>query len=109
MDTKYKLKITPLAYHDIDSALAYSSPKLQNPDASANMLEKVDEEITNIRQFPRSYPDCQYYFIPNENYRHAIIGNYALFFRVVDEKRTVEVLRFLYSGMDFSKIQIKVD
>jgi len=109
MDAKYKLKITPLAYSDIDKALAYISQRLMNPDAAINLLDEIEKEINNIRDYPRSYPDCKYYFIPSEDYRHTLIGNYALFFRVVDDSHTVEVLRFLYTRMDFSKIQISLN
>lgn len=109
MGERYKLKITPLACRDIDRVLAYISGSLKNPGAAADLLEKIEEEIENIRQFPHSYPDCSYYFVPLENYRHAVVGSYALFFRVMEESHTVEVLRFLYTKMDFSKVPIQTD
>lgn len=109
MDVRYKLKITPLAYNDIDKVLDYISSNLMNPDAAADLYGKIEKKMQDITKFPFSYPDCKYYFIPLENYRHTAIGNYVLFYRVAEESHTVEILRFLYSRMDFSKIQIQID
>lgn len=105
----YGLKITPLAYNDIDNALGYSSGNLMNPEAAAALFDEIEEKLQFVRACPYSYLDCQYYFVPLESYRHVVIGRYALFFRVREDRYEVELLRFLYGRMDFSKIKFAVE
>ena len=42
--------------------------------------------------------------IQDSNIRHARVGNYLLFYEVVEEKSSVNILRFRYSAMDISNI-----
>lgn len=109
MDEKYTLKITPAAYNDIESVLKYLSMNLTNPDAAANLLDEIENKMQEICFFPFSYPDCSYYFLAEKGYRHVLVGSYVLFFYVREEAHRVEVLRFLYSGRDFSRLRINQD
>lgn len=106
MDGKYKYRFTALAYEDIDSVLEYISTKLENPTAAADLFDRMEAEVQKCRDYPFSYPDCKHFVIDDTNYRHINIGNYTLFFRVKEEEHVIEILRFLYSGRDFSQIPI---
>lgn len=53
-----------------------------------------------------AYAGCESYFISDVTYRHAVIGNYVLFYRVNEEKEQVEILRFLYSGRNIGQSDI---
>lgn len=109
MEKPYQLEFTPLAYHDIDRALEYVRVQLANETASEKLLEKIGRKIETICNFPYAFPDCRYYFISEENYRHTLIGNYVLFFRVLEERHAVQILRFVYAHRDFSALQMEED
>lgn len=53
-----------------------------------------------------AYAGCEFYFISDVTYRHAVIGNYVLFYRVNEGKEQVEILRFLYSGRHIGQSDI---
>lgn len=109
MAERYNLEITPLAYQDIDQALDYIRTQLANPKSAAKLYKKIEQKIESIRVFPYACPDCVYYFIPDTSYRHAVIGNYLLTFRVKEASHTVQILRFVYARRDFSVLSHVID
>lgn len=106
MGSKYAWKMTPLAEADIDGVLSYITELLSNKAAAERLLSALNKTINNICAFPMAYAGCESYFISDVNYRHAIIGNYVLFYRVNEEKEQVEILRFLYSGRNIGQSDI---
>lgn len=106
MVQNYKIRFTAIAYQDIDNTLDYISKNLCNPIAASNLYDQIESTIPSLKEFPYSFPDCQNFFLFDDKYRHVIIGNYGLFFRIKDSTSTVEILRFLYLKIDFSKINI---
>lgn len=58
-------------------------------------MKDIEKSINNICMFPLAYPDCKYYYIKDENIRHAIINNYILLFKIYETK--IVFLRFKYS------------
>ncbi len=106
MDSKYTWKMTPLAEADIDEALSYITESLSNKTAADRLFSALNKTINNICEFPMAYPGCEPYFISDANYRHAIIGNYVLFYRANKEKEQIEILRFIYSGRNIGQWDI---
>ena len=107
MQTEYVFKFTPLAQSDIEEALEYISVDLDNPAAARKLFERINSAIELICTFPFSQPDCGVYLIADKNIRHVNIGNYVLIYEVVEANREIHILRFKYSKMDFSSINIK--
>lgn len=106
MGSKYTWKMTPLAEADINGVLSYITELLSNKAAAERLLSALNKTINNICAFPMAYAGCESYFISDVNYKHAIIGNYVLFYRVNEEKEQVEILRFLYSGRNIGQSDI---
>ena len=107
MPSKYKYFLTPLAVSDIDEALAYISGDLASPTAAVNLLSQIEETIDRSCSFPLAYPDCSYFMIQDKNIRHAPIKNYLLFYEVDENRACIRILRFRYSAMDLTKIELK--
>jgi len=106
---EYQYKFTPLAVSDIDDALDYIANVLFNKFASDKLFCLIENEISAIRENPFSYPDCSYYMIDDTSLRHAVIGNYELFFEIREKEKTINILRFLYGKMDITNISIKAE
>lgn len=107
MQNKFHYKFTSIALQDIDEAMAYISQNLANPLAAENLYYEIEQAIDQICLFPFAYADCSYYMIDNKNIRHINVGNYVLIYEVVSSTSTLHILRFRYSAMDLTKIQIK--
>ncbi len=107
MPNKHKFFLTPLAISDIDETLAYISEKLANPIAANNLLTNIEQTIDKICDFPFAYADCSFFMIQDKNIRHVQVANYLLIYEIVEEKSSINILRFRYSAMDLSKIDLK--
>lgn len=107
MENRYRLKFTPIAFSDIDEAMIYISGNLANPAAAGRLFEELEEAIEKIRSFPYAFADCSYYMIPDGNIRHIRVNNYVLIYEIVEERKIIHILRFLYSKIDFTQINIK--
>lgn len=107
MQNKYQFKFTPLALSDINEAMTYISENLANPAAAKNLYGNIEKTIEKIRVFPYAFADCSHYMISDKEIRHVRVGNYILIYEVIKSTETIHILRFLYSMMDFSQIDIK--
>lgn len=92
----YKYKLTPLAIDDINEALDYIANYLDNKIAADDLYVSIQNEISAIRENPFSFSECSYYLIEDNRIRHAIVGNYVLFYEVSEREKIIKVLRFLY-------------
>lgn len=88
-------EFTELAINDIDETLNYITNNLCNKKAAVDLMKAIEKSIYNICMFPKAYPDCKYYYINDENIRHAMINNYILVFKIYETK--IVFLRFKYS------------
>ncbi|MCR4936337.1 MAG: type II toxin-antitoxin system RelE/ParE family toxin [Oscillospiraceae bacterium] len=103
----YRSQFTPLALSDMDDALTYIAGRLSNPAAAARLYRAVETEIDSICGNPFAYPNCSNYLIDDSNMRHAVIGNYILVYRVCEEQQRIQILRFLYGGMDIAGMELR--
>lgn len=92
----YSLKFSRLAARDLDEAFDYISDTLKNPPAAENLVLETEKRLRGILDFP-----CSCGFVADPYLRHLEIrflpvNNYLLFLRVQEEKKEVEVVRFLY-------------
>ena len=104
---KYKYYITPLAEQDIDSALNYISTELCNTQAALDLLEDIEQSIGHIVAFPFALPDCKVFLITDPNIRHTYVNNYCLIYEVKEASEQINILRFLYCKIDFTKLEVK--
>ncbi|MCH5350870.1 MAG: type II toxin-antitoxin system RelE/ParE family toxin [Clostridiales bacterium] len=107
MVSKYGYRFTPLAESDIDSALTYISVTLCNGQAAGKLLSDIESIITTICEFPYSAADCKCFLVQDEKIRHVSVDNYILIYEIREEEKTLNILRFLYSRMDLTKLDIK--
>lgn len=107
MPNNYKYFFTPLALSDIDEALTYIRENLANPIAARNLLTQIEETVSRICDFPLAYADCSFFMVQDNNIRHVQIGNYVLIYEVNQSKSSINILRFRYSAMDLSKVELE--
>lgn len=109
MQNKYSFSFTPLAFQDLDDALAYISEQLSNPQAATELLEEVEHTLASVCEFPYAFSDCSVYLISDQNIRHAMVKNYVLVFEINEDKGKIIVLRFGYARTDMAHTSMKKD
>ena len=109
MQNKYSFSFTPLAFQDLDDALAYISEQLLNPQAATELLDEVEHTLASVCEFPYAFSDCSVYLISDQNIRHAMVKNYVLVFEVNEDEGKIIVLRFRYARTDMTHTAMKKD
>ena len=100
----YKILLTQSFRNDLDNALQYITTKLLTHIAATNLLKKTKETINMLSDTPAAFP--VYHGTSNNKYeyRHIIVGNYIIFYRIEESAKTVYIMRFLYSGRNIEKL-----
>ncbi|MDR1702141.1 MAG: type II toxin-antitoxin system RelE/ParE family toxin [Sporomusaceae bacterium] len=97
----YKLIVSELAHQDLENIVAYISVKLANPTAASSFLAEVDGCYSYLKATPMMYETCQDNHLKKAGYRKAPIKNYILIYKINEDTKTVNIMRFFYSAQDY--------
>ncbi len=100
----YKLVISKLAHQDLESIVSYIAIQLVNPKAAGDFLDEVDKCYSYLKSKPWMYAKCQDKRLEKEGYRKVIIKNYVLVYKIDEESKTVNILRFFYGTQDYANM-----
>ena len=89
---------------DIDSNYTYIRETLEAPKAAENLYNELYEKINAILENPYRSPLVQDKYLASLGIRSIKIKNYVLFYNIVEEKNTVNILRFMHSLRDWINI-----
>lgn len=97
MNKKYKVNYLPISVKDLEELIEYI--KIDSPSAALNMLNKIDESISKLKDLP------EIGIIPKDErlrrlgYRILVIGNYLVFY--VIKENIIEVRRILHGKRNY--------
>ncbi len=77
---KYRIKITPKATDDLDEIYSYIAEELFNEDAAAFLMDKIENKIMRLRNFPFSCSLVEDDTLKDKCYRKLVVENYIAFF-----------------------------
>ena len=92
----FKFDISNLAEAELDGILDYIIYNLHNPTAARNLFRKMYEAIENVCLFPLSGAIVGNEFAPNKIYRRLMVDNYIVYYEILEEKKTIYILRIVY-------------
>ena len=97
--SNYNIKYTPIAVDDMDEAFSYISN--DNVAEAKMMLEKIDQRIKRLAQYPfmGTILSEEDYLLIKQSYRFIIIHPYIVFYRVIDDN--VIIHRILHGRRDY--------
>lgn len=101
---KFSLKFAPKAYEDIEEVYKYISEKLFAEVAANNLLEKIEESVMRLEEFPFS---CNYVsdeVLKSKGYRKLIVDNYIVFYIVDEKNKKVVIVRILFGAQKYNDI-----
>lgn len=104
MKNNYELKFTPKAEEDLDEIYNYISTKLFAEVAAAGLMDKIENSIMRLKEFPLS---CSYVLdkpLKDRGYRKLIVENYIAFYLVDEVEKQVVIMRVLYGASDYEDI-----
>ncbi|GBR77353.1 toxin ParE [Candidatus Termititenax dinenymphae] len=96
------VRYLPLAKKDLHDIVEYIAGVLKSPQAAANFLSAVEKALEHLQTFPFSCRVYQSIETLNLEYRVKLVGNYLLFYVVLDN--VLEVHRVIYAKRNLPQI-----
>ncbi len=100
----YEITYLPIAEQDIAEIIIYISNQLKAPKAAIELLDAFDHSILLLQEFPYTHKIYRLTKPLEEEYRLLPVKNYAVFYVVREQDKSVEVHRVVYAKMDLSQI-----
>ena len=93
----YKYEFTPLAEQDLDDIFSYISA--DSPQAAENLIDKIQNAVENVCEFPFSRPLLTDKILRDKGYRIIVVNNFNLFYIIKDN--AVIIQRVLYGRRNY--------
>lgn len=100
----YAIHITRTAEKDLINAVDYISYVLKNPQAADNLLVETGNRIEELSSFPEKFALIDDPVLKAWGIRFTIIQNYIAFYRISEETKPIDIIRFLYGKRDWRTI-----
>jgi len=100
--TNFELRYSPLFYEDLDRIANYILLDLKNEIATKTFIHDVETAIKRRLENPLHAAICPSMRRRKHEYRRILVGNYLIFYVVIEH--TMVVRRLLYGRRDLDKI-----
>lgn len=97
-----KIMYTPAALRDLEQIGDYIAEDLQNPTAALDTVNKIQDGIDKLAEFPQMGAPLSARYEDVGDYRYLVCGNYLAFYR--EEAENVYIDRVMYGKRDYISI-----
>ncbi|WP_346697739.1 type II toxin-antitoxin system RelE/ParE family toxin [Catenibacillus scindens] len=95
---KYKVKLNPQAFREIDDIFAYIALEKLSPENARGQTDRIWEALKKLENFPQSHQERIEGSYAGKVYRQLLIDNYIVIFRIDETSKTVYVVTVQYQG-----------
>jgi plasmid stabilization system protein ParE len=95
-DNKYCINYTQLARYDMLEILMYISEELDAPRSAERILDKIESDLSRLRDNPYSAPISRDEYLASQGFRVLVSGKYLALYKANDDEREVMVYRIVY-------------
>lgn len=96
----YEVITTDQAEADLRGIYEYIAFELLSPDNAAGQLERLEEHIIELEEFPEKFRPYEKEPWHSRGLRVMPVGNYLVFYIPNKDTETVTVTRVMYAGRD---------
>ncbi len=97
---EYTVKITNIAYRQIQEIVSYISKDLLAPDAARKLLDKIENEIKELADMPQRYATIAEEPWKSEGVRKIIVNNFLIYYWIDEINKRVQVIGVIYQKRD---------
>ena len=97
---KYKIKLNPRAYRDLDEIFDYISKDLESPENAKGQTDRIWKSLKTLDTFPQSHQERTTGRYAGKGYRQLLTDNYITIFRIDENKKLVTVVTIQYQGRE---------
>ena len=107
----YRLIVTPDAEADLSELRDYIANVLRSPETARSYLHHLRKEIGSLSEMPARIKAVDEEPWHSRGIRKLIVKNFLVYFRIVEEEKTVYILNVIYARRDQLRIleQMKID
>ena len=97
---EYKINYLPIAKKDLNEIIEYI--QADDPNAALELLNKIDENISQLSSFPYkgTTPDDEN--LQAKNYRMLVVETYLIFYVVNEDEKEVEIRRIIHGKRKYN-------
>ena len=77
---------------------------LKNQYAANKLFRTIEATVENLKLFPNRHPIIDDSLLRLYEIRYVTVNNYLLFYRSIEETKTIYIIRFLYARSDWKRI-----
>ena len=98
---KYRVLILPHAARDLESIYEYIAGSLSARDAAEKIMLEFEDAITSLEEMPNRGAMRKIGVYKDKGYRQLFVGNYAVIYRVDNERHMVLIVTARYIKSSF--------
>ena len=96
----YEVTTTNQADADLREIYEYIAFELLSPDSAAGQLDRLEEHIIGLEEFPEKFTPYEKEPWHSRRLRVMPVDNYLVFYIPDKDSRRVTVIRVMYAGRD---------
>lgn len=101
-DNHYEIILTDIANNELEKIYQYIADTLKEPTAAKKLMEKIENSILRLEDFPYSCVDV--HIKPhNKIYKKLVIEKYIVLYRVEETNKQVVIFHIYYAKRDYLK------
>ena len=107
----YQIIVTPDAEADLSELRDYIANVLRSPETAHSYLHHLRKEIGSLSEMPARIKAVDEEPWHSRGIRKLIVKHFLVYFRIVEEEKTVYILNVIYARRDQLRIleQMKID
>lgn len=94
---KYKIVFEPYALRDLNEIVRYIAEILKEPTIAKRIYKSIKEQILSLESMPYRHKLIDDKVLNKKEIRKMPVENYLAFYFVIEETKTVHIIRILYS------------
>ncbi len=94
----YNVEITRQAHEQMLKIVNYITHELFAPDAALNLINKMENSISNLSQFPRRYPLLEEEPWKSKGIRKMVIHHFLIYYWIDEPQKKVQITAIIYAG-----------
>ncbi len=102
--TEYIVEITSPVERDLTDILVYITETLKEPETARRIYAAIKREILTLSALPQRHSVVDEPPYAEMGIRRLFVENYAVFYSIDAQTRTVRVLRVLYNRREWQHI-----
>ena len=97
---QYRLIVSENYHRDIKNILHYISHDLGSPSTALELLDEIENSLSSLSTLPYRFNLSDDY-VNSKGFRKCLIKNYIIFYKVIEDSKTVQIHRILHSQQNW--------